>query len=143
MYGLLSTTTLPTPREVAPASVPPTLVPMTTVPTLVPMTAPDAFGPRSVGDVCRWFEKTHGGGPGRRGADVATAVMALLEEGETFTTTPRCSRRLSTKRRRRRPFLTRIGGDDVDGAWLYGPRASSRIVARALVTWPCTRSVAS
>ncbi len=50
--------------------------------------APDVFGPRSVGDVCRWFEKTHGGGPGRRGADVATAVMALLEEGETFATIP-------------------------------------------------------
>jgi hypothetical protein len=78
---------------VPPTLVPTTLVPATVVPTqlpttLVPTTATEARGPRSVGDVCRWFEQTHGGGPGRRGADVAAAVMALLEEGETFATIP-------------------------------------------------------
>jgi hypothetical protein len=44
--------------------------------------------PRSVGDVCRWFEATWGSGPGRAGADVAAAVMGLLEDGETFATIP-------------------------------------------------------
>jgi hypothetical protein len=43
---------------------------------------------RSVGDVCRWFEATYGTGPGRSGADVASAVMRLLEDGETFQTIP-------------------------------------------------------
>ena len=85
-------------KQASAPTVPPTLVPTTLVPetvvptqvptTLVPTTATEARGPRSVGDVCRWFEQTHGGGPGRRGADVAAAVMALLEEGETFATIP-------------------------------------------------------
>lgn len=51
-------------------------------------TTTTAGGPRSVGDLCRWFEAAHGAGPGRSGADVAAAVMGLLEGGETFATIP-------------------------------------------------------
>ena len=41
-----------------------------------------------MGDVCRWFEEAHGSSPGRRGPDVASAVMALLEDGHTFAVIP-------------------------------------------------------
>jgi hypothetical protein len=49
--------------------------------------APSA-SPRSVGDICRWFEAAYGNTPGRRGPDVASAVMALLEDGKTFAVIP-------------------------------------------------------
>ena len=45
-------------------------------------------GARSVGDVCRWFAAEHGSRPGRSGADVASAVMALLDSGHTFAHIP-------------------------------------------------------
>jgi hypothetical protein len=75
-----SRTTRPTP------TVPPTATTVLPTPALGSTTTPMA--PRSVGDVCRWFEATWGSGPGRSGPDVATAVMALLEDGETFATIP-------------------------------------------------------
>lgn len=87
---MLSTTMAspaPTRRRAAAA---PTTPKETTAPTSKQQTSATTTtsAPRSVGDVCRWFEATHGGGPGRGGADVATAVMALLEDGETFATIP-------------------------------------------------------
>ena len=68
------------------ATVPPTAGAVLETAALAPTT--NRVAPRSVGDVCRWFEAMWGGGPGRSGSDVATAVMALLEDGETFATIP-------------------------------------------------------
>jgi hypothetical protein len=80
-------TTATSSRTTRPATtVPPTATTILPTAASAPTTTPMA--PRSVGDVCRWFEATWGSGPGRSGPDVATAVMALLEDGETFATIP-------------------------------------------------------
>lgn len=79
------------PRKPAPQDAPPSTLP---APAAQPGSGPDSppvtvsGGPRSVGDVCRWFAAEHGSRPGRSGADVASAVMALLESGHTFTHIP-------------------------------------------------------
>jgi len=75
-----------TPTTPMPTSPTPTATTTTTPPTTTTTTGTLAL--RSVGDVCRWFEAACGSGPGRSGADVATAVMGLLEDGETFATIP-------------------------------------------------------
>jgi hypothetical protein len=76
----------PPPQDAAPSTLP--------APAAQPASGPDSppvtvsGGPRSVGDVCRWFAAEHGSRPGRSGADVASAVMALLESGHTFAHIP-------------------------------------------------------
>lgn len=78
-------------RGLAPQDAPPSKLP---APAARPDSGPDSppvtvsGGPRSVGDVCRWFVAEHGSRPGRSGADVASAVMALLESGHTFAHIP-------------------------------------------------------
>jgi hypothetical protein len=86
------------PRRSRPAPTAATTAPAasTTTATTTASTSAATTAPRSVGDVCRWYEATWGGGPGRRGADVAAAVMALLEDGETFQTIPGILTRFAT-----------------------------------------------
>lgn len=76
----------PTPKKAAAPT--PKKAAATTPTTTATATTTTATALRSVGDVCRWFEAAHGAGPGRGGADVAAAVMSLLEDGETFATIP-------------------------------------------------------
>lgn len=53
-----------------------------------PTTPTTDAAPRSVGAVCAWFAARYGASSGRHGADVAAAVLELLEEGVIFARIP-------------------------------------------------------
>lgn len=79
--------TLKTPK-VTPTTAASTLASPTAI-TVVPGDRLRGAGPpRSVGDVCAWFAERWGSSPGRSGADVASCVLDLLEEGRTFAQIP-------------------------------------------------------
>jgi hypothetical protein len=79
----------PKPAPAAPAPAPAVVAPAATTTPATPTTpAPAAWPPRSVGEVCRWFAEHWGTPAGRNGADVASCVMDLLEDGWTFARIP-------------------------------------------------------